>query len=293
MIMMSRIARRNDDPTSYAMEESSKRVGKGTPFAISCLGEKDQVEHVTREDVRQAYEDIMNHTTIDMFVIGSVDPVEVKCVIEETLPFAPRSEKYSVFYSWPKDYETQNHEVQRDIDQSNLVLTWLTNINLTHPLFYALKVANGIFGGDANSKLFRVVREKHSLCYTIYSSVYGLDQVMIGLAGISYENKEKALSLIEEQFEKVKQGDFQDEDMETSKRLYVNSLQSQFDSASGMVNFLYQQKVTGLDRSLEEVIENISHVSKEDVIAAMSQVTLAGVFVLKERDGAQDENDDE
>lgn len=293
MIMKSRIARRMDDPTSYAMEESSKRIGKGTPFAISCLGEEQQVEDVTREDVKQAYDDVINQAIIDMFVVGNVDADQVKRMISETLPIGPRKTTYSVFYSWPHEYESQHHEIQRDIDQSSLVLTWLTTINLTHPLFYALKVANGIFGGDANSLLFKVVREKHSLCYTIFSSVYALDGVMMGLAGISYENKDQALSLIEEQFDKVKQGDFSDDDMETSKRLYINSLQSQFDSAGGMVNFLYQQKVSEMDRSLEDVIALISKVTRNDVIEAMKQVSLAGVFVLKEREGANDENDEE
>lgn len=293
MIMQSRIRRRKDDPTSYALEENSQRIGKGTPFAISCLGEENQLETVTREDVKKAYEDVLMNSIIDIYVIGSVKEDTIVRLLKEKLPFESRNTSYEIFYSWPQQSKPQFHEIQRDIDQSSLVMTWLTDINITHPLFYSLKVANGIFGGDSNSLLFKVVREEHSLCYSIHSSVYAMDEVMMGLAGIGYEDKDKAVSLIKEQFEKVKQGDFADDDMETSKRLFINGLQSQFDSAGGMINFLYQQKISGLHKSVEEIIEMISAVTKEDVVKAMNQVSLAGIFVLKERDGVADENDEE
>ena len=41
---------------------------------------------------------------------------------------------------------------------------------------YVLVLANLILGGGADSKLFKDVREKHSLCYSIHSSINKLDK---------------------------------------------------------------------------------------------------------------------
>lgn len=41
--------------------------------------------------------------------------------------------------------------------------------------FFAAQVFSGIFGGGMSSRLFQEVREKRGLCYSIYSSVWGLE----------------------------------------------------------------------------------------------------------------------
>ena len=292
MIMRSRVLRRKDDPGSFAIDENNKRIGKGTPFAISCLGEADAIEALTREDVKQAYQELLSQTVIEIYVVGMVNQQQVQEMFEQQELFASRNCTYPVFYEWPQK-ELMKDEVQKDIDQTTLLLTWLTQINHTHPLYYALKVGNTMFGGDANSFLFRVVREQHSLCYTIYSSVYSMDEVLVALAGISYDKKEQTAALMEEQFQKLVDGNFDEGQLETSKKLMINGLQSQFDSTGGIINFLYQQTITQMNLSVEEVIERIRQVTREQVIEAMKSCQLVGEFVLRERDGVEDEINEE
>jgi len=76
---------------------------------------------------------------------------------------------------------------------------------------------NIILGSSANSLLFQNVREKASLAYSI-KSVYVKQKANIFIrAGIEIENYEKAVNIIKEQLEKMRKGEFSDDDLKSAK----------------------------------------------------------------------------
>ena len=59
-----------------------------------------------------------------------------------------------------------------DIAQGKLVMGYRCNVDyLDKQKYYSLLLGSKILGGGADSKLFINVREKESLCYTIYSTI--------------------------------------------------------------------------------------------------------------------------
>ena len=77
MILKAKIQRRNDDPSSYAIDLNNKLVGKNTIFGISALGELEDVDSITKEMSKQAYLDLLNLANVEIFVIGNVDSDEI------------------------------------------------------------------------------------------------------------------------------------------------------------------------------------------------------------------------
>lgn len=286
MILLSKIARRNEDPATFAMDQASKLFGHDSLFSVSVLGNEEQVEKLTKNQVKEAYYDMLNRSCVNVTIISSMD----EQLIEELVckyRFANVSNSTpSIFYEYTSCDPVQKEET-RHIDQSSLVLGWYTGIRANHPDYYALKLANIIIGGDSNSFMFQEIREKNSLCYTVYSTIYSMDCMMLAYAGISYENKDKTVKMMKNILEKVKNGEFDEQQLETAKLLYCNSLLTQYDSASGMSNFEYQQTLLNLHRDLHEVMDNIKAVTKEDIIRVVKQFIYIGEFTLKE------ENDDE
>ena len=49
------------------------------------------------------------------------------------------------------------------------------SVSYRTPDFYTQQVFSGLFGGGMSSRLFQEVREKHGLCYSIYSTSWSLD----------------------------------------------------------------------------------------------------------------------
>lgn len=282
MILKAKIQRRLDDPSSYAIDLNNKMIGKDSIFSISALGELEDVDRITKEETKQAYLDLLQQASVEIFVIGNVKESDIynllskysfsSCIQEPDIP---------ILYSW-NDLSLVTNEIEKEIDQSVVILSWYTDIDALNDRFYALKLGNIMLGGDSNSLMFRIIREKYSYCYSIFSSIYSMDKILIAYAGISYENKEKVVSLMKETFDELCNG-VEDGMLETAKLLYINSLRSQCDTKQGLLNFEYQQNILGLHRSLDDVIAKIQSVTMSEVIEAMKSCSLLGEFVLKEK----------
>ncbi len=66
-------------------------------------------------------------------------------------------------------------------EQSHLLLAF-EGPSYRDPDMYTAQVFSGLFGGGMSSRLFQEVRERRGLCYSIYSSAWGLDDT--GLFGV-------------------------------------------------------------------------------------------------------------
>ncbi|MBR3841594.1 MAG: insulinase family protein [Erysipelotrichales bacterium] len=280
MILLSKITRRNDDPATYAMDKACKLFGKGSLFSVSVLGSEEQVQALTKEMVKDAYYDMLHKARVDVTIISSLPEDEVESCVRKHKFAYETSDNVGIFYDY-KINDAVSEEETRRIDQTSLILGWYSGIKPIDDEYYALKLANIIIGGDSTSFMFQEIREKNSLCYNVYSSVFSIDGFMVAYAGISYENKDKTAKMMRDIIEEVKKGEI-DEQLETAKLLYCNSLLTQYDSASGMLNFEYQQNILGLHRNLDEVIDRISAVTKEQVIDVVNRLTYLGEFTLKE-----------
>lgn len=279
MILKSKVVRRNDDPQTYAMDQACKLFGNESKFSISVLGNEESIDALTRECVKEAYYDLLNNARVDVVVVSSKKEEEIIDIVSKYKFAHQTNAKAEIYYDY--QIKTANKEENRQIDQCSLILGWYSGIKPNNPLFYAFKLASIIIGGDSNSFMFKKIREEKSLCYSVYTSIFSIDAFMIAYAGISYENKELVSNMMKEIVADVCNGKF-DEELETAKLLYKNSLLTQYDSPTGMLNFEYQQELFDIHRSLDEVISLIDNVSKDDVLEALSKLEFIGEYTLKE-----------
>ncbi|MFV0297573.1 MAG: M16 family metallopeptidase, partial [Hyphomicrobiaceae bacterium] len=61
----------------------------------------------------------------------------------------------------------------RNFEQAHVLLGF-EGVSYRNPAFYSAQIFSGILGGGMSSRLFQEVREKRGLCYSIYSSAWGL-----------------------------------------------------------------------------------------------------------------------
>ena len=73
---------------------------------------------------------------------------------------------------------------------------------------YVSYIYSYILGGGPDSMLFKNVREKNSLCYSINASIYSISDLMIIKSGINAKDVSKAIKIIKEQVKKIKKGNF-------------------------------------------------------------------------------------
>ena len=103
---------------------------------------------------------------------------------------------------------------------------YLTDANFVRENHYAFTVFNMIFGSSSQSKLFKTVREKHSLCYYISSSYDAFNSIVVITAGIESQDYEKVKELVAEQLKAMQNGKFDDKDIEIAKLMKNISVKS-------------------------------------------------------------------
>ncbi len=150
-----------------------------------------------------------------------------------------------------------------------------------------MQVCNGLFGGFSHSKLFINVREKESLAYYAASRLESHKGVMMVMSGIEFNKYERAVEIIKEQFQAMKKGDFTDQEVEQTKAMIKNQILETADVARGFVELAYHQVVSGYKRTMEEWLNQVDAVTKEDLIRVANKVKLDTIYFLKGKEASQ------
>ena len=142
-------------------------------------------------------------------------------------------------------------------------------------------VYNAILGDGANSMMFQNVREKAGLAYSSKSTFIKQKMNIFIRCGIQIENYEKALNLIKVQLDNIKTGEFSDEDIEVAKVYLISSIKNIEEEQDTEIVYYIGQELSGTNRSIEEYIDRIQRVSKEDILAFAEKVSINTIYFLK------------
>lgn len=276
-----RIEGRINDKRSYALDRCIEEMCKNEKFSIYPLGNISDLEGINEDILYGHYQNVIKTSPIEIFYVGEYDEKLV-----EYIKNTSKMERDQIL-SLPREQiisgvKTKNM-VQEDLDvnQGKLVLGFRTGIPYEDRLYNGLVVASDILGGGPNSKLFRNVREKESLAYYITSSVFKYKSIMLIDGGIEFSNFEKTIDIIKEQLEEIKKGNFTDEDIEISKKSIKASTESIKDSIFLISEFFFSQRLSGDDRSLNEILKDLDGVTKDEITKAMSKVVLDTIYFMK------------
>ena len=86
------------------------------------------------------------------------------------------------------------------------------------------------------------------------------------------------------QIECVKNGDFTEDEFKSAKEYLIDRYKKYTDSPSTIMHYLYNGEISRKKFSLEERIDNVRKVKREDVIRAFSGIQLDTVYFLKGKD---------
>ena len=134
--------------------------------------------------------------------------------------------------------------------------------------------------GGPDSKLFKNVREKNSLCYNVKSNISKIFNLMIITAGIDAKNYKKTVSLIKKELKNMEKGDFSEEEINSAKAIYNSSILSMQDSPYNLIGVYKAKEYLNLD-PIEVRIEEIKKVSKEDIVKLSKKIKMDTIFLLE------------
>ena len=142
-------------------------------------------------------------------------------------------------------------------------------------------MANLLFGGSSNSKLFLNVREKLSLCYYASSQYARSKGILTVSSGIETRDYDRALEEILRQLKAVQEGDWEDWEILGARSTILSSLAAMPDGQGAMENWFLGQNATGQTETPEELARQLAEVTPERIRAAAQSIRLDTVYFLK------------
>lgn len=274
-----------NDKRSYANMRCIEEMCKGEKNAILDCGYIEDIPGINHSNLYEHYKSIIFSSPIDIYVVGEADIDDIVKTVSDYLgrySFDIKPFRASLTKRPAGDVKYVDERL--DVNQGKLSMGFMTGTNADDDNYYALLVANSIFGSGAHSKLFNNVREKMSLAYYASSRLDKFNSLMIVSSGIEFENYTKAKDEILVQLDAVKNGDFSEDELSVAKDFIINSYRSYLDSPYLMREFYLTSGFTRDRDTLETAIEKVASVTKEQVTEAFAGVNLDTVYFLKGKD---------
>lgn len=269
-----------EDKQAYATAKLRKLYFDNEIQQVPSFGESEDIEKLTISDLMDAYQKMLNTDRVEIMISGDVNTDEVVNKFS-VLPFKARNiSRVSMSYTQEIKQEIVTQIDEEPLSQSKFDMAFRLPVVYRGDLHYAALVFNSLFGGSALSLLFTVVREKMSMAYYANSNFDPFRQLLVVQTGISYANKDKVQELILEQLERLKKGDFEDELLEQNKNNLISSYISRLDSQTSALLRAQSAALTGINVTIEEWLDNLQSVTKDDVMKVAKMVELQATYML-------------
>jgi len=266
----SAISRRNDNVLAVASREFDKLI-YGADSVYARHTEFATIDNISRDDLVAFHRKFFGPNNMMLGVWGDFDTEQMIKKIEKAfegwekvdieLPKIPQ-----VKYEFP---QTVNVIHKDDVNQSNIYLGHIGGL-MNDPDYFALIVMNRILGSTFTSRLFKNVRSRMGLAYSVFGD-YSANYDFPGIFYVGCQTKSdatvRAIRAMTEEVRKMTEDEVTDEELALAKDSYLNSFVFNFDTKGEIVNRLMTYEYFGYPADfLQKTKQNIEEVTKKDVL---------------------------
>ena len=274
--LLDAIRSRINDKREWADYRLLKELCAGEPYGLTR--EEEDVITITPESLFARWREVLETAPLELFYCGSAPLERVEKAMRHALRDLPRGTLLTLPPVYP---HVAREEVQRitermDVTQGKLAM----GFSCTAEDVPAMILANTLFGGSSNSKLFMNVREKLSLCYYASSGYHRSKGLVTVSSGVEFANFRRAFDEIMLQLEAVQNFDLEDWELPGARSTVRNAFRSFADSQRRLEDFTLGESVSGEDRMLEDYLDDLENATEERIQAAAKTVRLDTAYFL-------------
>lgn len=273
-----------NDKREWADIRLMQEMCAGEPYSVLRLGDEETASKLNNQTLYNHGRELMTGSRIELIYCGGAEEQRVEEAVLAALAALPRGAQQVL----PPVERIKAPDEPRlltetlDVQQGKLAMGYRCGSD-DYP---AMVLANLIFGGTSNSKLFMNVREKLSLCYYASSNYARSKGILTVSSGVEVKDFERAREEIDRQLRAVQQGDWEDWEQQGALQAIRASLLSLSDSQGALENFYLGQIASGVQETPEELAEALEQVTKERIMAAAQSVRPDTVYFLRGKEEA-------
>ncbi|MNK16772.1 Peptidase M16 inactive domain protein [compost metagenome] len=231
---------------------------------------EETLNNVTLADVKENYNTYFVPGNAYLVVVGDVKAKDVKKQVEKLFGSWKPAKAPNVTYSDPKDvqYTQINFVDMPNAVQSEIAVVNIVNLKMTDKDYFAALLANDIYGGGSEGRLFLNIREAHGWTYGAYSSIGGGKYVSDFSSSTSVRNAVTDSTIVEifNELKKMRTDLVSVEDLKNAKAKYIGNFVMGVQKPGTVASFALTIETQGLPADFyENYIKNINAVTPEDI----------------------------
>jgi zinc protease len=261
------IRREANEPNSIAAKAWNAAAFPNHPYGRPLRGTLETVAAITRADLVHSHQRLFNRKDLKIAVVGAISAERLRPLLDAVFGALPAEGELT-----PVPHSTVHGLGERiiiDLDIPQATIRFgLTGIARRDPDFVPAYVVNHILGGGVfSARLFKEVREKRGLAYSIHTGLASGDYAALFTGSTSTKNERalESLHVIEAEIAKLAVEGPTEDELEKAKKYLTGSYALQFDSSSKIASQLIVIQRDGYDPSfLDERNRLIGAVTVDD-----------------------------
>jgi predicted Zn-dependent peptidase len=288
-VILQEIASTRDSPEDIAFDLVNEAAYPGQALGRSILGPAGNVRRFTPADLTTF---LKTHYRPQRMVLSAAGATLHAPLVRHAEALFGGLTQDEIVGEEPAQYQGGVRWHQKRFEQSHLALAF-EGPSYRDNAYFTAQVFSGLFGGGMSSRLFQEAREKRGLCYSIYSSAWGLSDTGL-LAVHAATGTELMASLID-----VTAGELEDVAARGPSAAELNRAKAQLkagllislESSSARAEQMARQMLAhGRIIGSDELIQKVDAVGAEDVarfaqrlLAQTPSVSVVGAGKASER----------
>ncbi|MSQ14658.1 MAG: insulinase family protein [Dehalococcoidia bacterium] len=273
-VIKEEIKREKDNPASWVWELLSEVIYGDQPLGWNVAGTEEIVSGITRQDLADYVGTWYVPNNMVLSIAGRVSHEEIVNTAGKLFDerkrvslggFAPVSEK--------KDGPAVQVETRSNA-QSNLTIG-LTALHRLDPDRFILTLLNNLLGRGMSSRLFREVRERRGLAYSVGSSTSRFHDtgLMVAHAGVDPTKVVEAAKVIIAEMEKLTVEAVGAEELEKAKDFTIGNFRLDLEDSMSVSRYVGTSLLsTGELEDIDDTVSKFRAVQPEDILRVAARL---------------------
>jgi predicted Zn-dependent peptidase len=265
-VILEEIKMDEDNPDYLVHEIFTQNFWKDHPLGKPILGTKETVRKFEQTSLRDHATRYFSPTNLIISAAGSLNHQRFVELVKEK--FSNLSKAKNGFHEAPPKIVSRIVMRNKKSLEQVQICVGVPSHPISHEQRYSSYLLNTLLGGGMSSRLFQNIREQQGLVYAIFSELnpYRDTGCLSVYAGTSRQSAAKVVESIVKEFRAIKQP-VSDDELRRAKDQLKGSLMLSLESSSARMSNLARQEMY-FDRflGLDEIIERIEAVTKDDLL---------------------------
>lgn len=246
--VLSNLRRESTNPSSIAGRKFLEVAFGDHPYGRPAQGTLESVPKIETAELKNYVGRVLAKDTLKVAVVGDVDPDTLGKLLDHTFGGLPAKATLTPVADIVATKPPQRAVIPLDVPQT-VVTFGGPGIRRNAPDFMPAYVVNHILGGGGlSSRLYREVREKRGLAYSVYEALVWMEHssLFIGNTGTRADRAGETVDAIEKEVRRMAEEGPTQKELDEAKSYLKGSQMLALDTSSKLAGALLQYQIDRL-----------------------------------------------